>query len=349
MTIVYDSDITLVLRGVSDPVGLPYTVNPLELVGREALLEIREGATGGPGTQGDPAWPWQWMGDISTFAALQALDLTTAEARRAWRVVAEQAVYLWTGMEFIRFVEAFQAPGHQGPPNLLTGVATIGATGSSATAIITGSPPAQVLEVQFPRGAVGPAGDPGEPGAIVDAEDVGDLTAARQGAVLAWDTAASEWRPIPAPRLGGPWAIAGSQFTGGSNLSSSPKTVATMTIPAQPIPWRPIVLGGSLGLQSHVSTAINESRPDVEVRLGAADGPMIGYAFGAGSANHTQAQFFCRWDAPIGPGSTTATVAANQTAQIYVVVRRTVGVKNFTIITTGAQLIIGAQPLEGQP
>src|SRR5690606_11263747 len=265
MTIVYDSDITLVLRGVSASIGLPYTVNALELVGREALLEIREGATGGPGPQGDPAWPWQWMGDIASLAALQALGLGEAEARRAWRVVAEDSVILWTGMAFIGFSTAFQAPGRQGPPTLLTGVATIGATGSSATATLTGTAPSQTLEVQFPRGETGPAGDPGEPGAIADAEDVGDLTSARQHAVLAWDTPASEWRPIPAPRLGGPWAIAGSQFTGGSNLSSSPKTVATMTIPAQPIPWRPIVLGGSLGLQSHVSTAINESRPDVMV------------------------------------------------------------------------------------
>ena len=347
MTVVYDSDITLVLRGVTDPVGLPYTVNPLELVGREALLEIRDGAPGGPGPQGDPAWPWQWMGDITDLATLQALGLGEAEARRAWRVVAENSIVLWTGMEFVRFASAFQAPGRQGPPNLLTGVATIGATGSSAAAVLTGTAPNQVLEVTFPRGATGPAGDPGEPGAIADAEDVGDLSTARQHAVLAWNTTAAEWQPIPAPRLGGPWAIAGSQFTGGSNLSQSPKTVATMTIPAQPIPWRPIVLGGSLGLQAHVS-AIGETRPDVEIRLGAADGDMIGYGAGGGSANHSQAQFFPRWLQPISPSSTHATVAANTTAQIYVVVRR-YGEKNFSIITTGAQLIIGAQPLEGQP
>ncbi|MFD4438978.1 hypothetical protein ACFWPK_04270 [Nocardia sp. NPDC058519] len=347
MTVIYDTDISLVLRGVSDPVGLPYTVNPLELVDREALLEIREGAPGPAGPQGNPAWPWQWMGDVATFAALQALNLGEAQARRAWRVVAEQAVYLWTGMEFVRFTVAFGATGHQGPPNILTGVATIGTVGSTATASITGTAPNQVLHVQFPRGAVGPVGDPGEPGAISDAEDVGDLTTARQGAVLAWNTTASEWQPIPAPRLGGPWAIAGSQFTGGSNMSASPKTVATMTIPAQTIPWRPIVLGGSLGNQSHVSE-INQTRVDVEIRLGAADGPLIGYGGGGGSANQHQGQLYPRWEQPISPASTHATVAANQTAQIYVVVRKT-GARNYSIITTGAQLIIGAQPLEGQP
>ncbi|WP_446224985.1 hypothetical protein ACTWPB_07665 [Nocardia sp. IBHARD005] len=347
MTIVYDSDITLTLRGVSDPIGLPYTVNPLELVDREGLLEIREGSIGDPGPQGDPAWPWQWMGDLADLAALQALGLGEAHARRAWRLLDENSVILWTGLEFVRFTVAFQHAGRQGPPNVLSGVATIGTPGSTATAVITGTPPNQVLEVQFPRGATGVAGDPGEPGAISDAEDVGDLTAARQGAVLAWHTATSEWLPIPAPRLGGPWAIAGSQFTGGSNLSQSPKTIATMTIPAQPIPWRPIVLSGSIGLQAHVST-VGESRPDVEIRLGAADGPLIGFGFGWAAANHTQTQFFPRWDAPNSPASTQATVGANQTAQIYVIVRR-VGAKNYSVITTGAQLIIGAQPMEGQP
>ncbi len=348
MTTVYDSDITLTLRGVSDPVGLPYTVNPLELVDREGLLEIREGATGGPGPQGEPAWPWQWMGDIASLAALQALGLGEAEARRAWRVLDENSVILWTGMEFVRFTLAFQHAGHQGPPNVLSGVASIGATGSSATAVLTGTPPNQVLEIQFPRGATGPEGDPGEPGAISDAEDVGDLSTARQGAVLAWNATESLWEPIPSPKLGGPWAIAGSQFTGGSNLSASPKTIATMTIPAQPIPWRPIVLGGSIGLQAHVQS-INESRPDVEIRLGAADGPIIGYGFGAPSANHSQVQFFPRWATPIDPDSTVGTVAANTTAQIYVVVRRATGTRNYSIITTGAQLIVGAQPLGGQP
>ncbi|MFC4124944.1 hypothetical protein [Nocardia rhizosphaerae] len=348
MTIVYDSDITLTLRGVTDPVGLPYTVNPLELVDRGGLLEIRDGAPGAAGPQGDPAWPWQWMGDIADLATLQTLGLGEAEAHRAWRVVDENSVILWTGLHFVRFTIAFQAPGHQGPPNILSGVATIGDPGTSATAVLTGTPPNQVLEVQFPRGAEGPQGDPGEPGAITDAEDVGDLGTARQGSVLAWNEAGSEWRPIPSPKLGGPWAIAGSQFTGGSNLSASPKTIATMTIPAQPIPWRPVVLSGSIGLQAHVPS-INDSRPDVEIRLGAADGPMIGYGFGAAASNHTQVQFFPRWDAPISPDSTAGTVAANTTAQIYVVVRRVTGTRNYSIITTGAQLVVGAQPLEGQP
>lgn len=348
MTIVYDADVTITMRGVADSVGLPYTVNPLEVAGREVLVEIREGGTGGTGPQGGPAWPWTWMGDAADFATLDALPLGTGDARKAWRVVDEQAVYYWAGEHWIAFEAAFGHVGHQGPPNLLTGVATIGATGSSATAAITGTAPAQQIEIQFPRGATGDQGDPGVAGAISDAADVGDLSAARQGAVLAWSTSASEWQPIPPPRLGGPWAIAGSQFAGGSNLSASPKTIATQTIPAQPIAWRPVVLSGSVGCQSHVST-LGDSRVDIEVRLGSTDGPIIGYGMGLAASNHTQVQLYPRWDYPTGPASTHGIVAVNQTATVYVIVRRVTGASNFSVITTGAQLIIGALPAEGQP
>ncbi|MBF6096434.1 hypothetical protein IU502_29570, partial [Nocardia cyriacigeorgica] len=48
---VFDADIQITMRGVSDPIGLPYTVNPVELVDREALVELREGPAGPEGPQ----------------------------------------------------------------------------------------------------------------------------------------------------------------------------------------------------------------------------------------------------------------------------------------------------------
>ncbi|WP_280186656.1 hypothetical protein, partial [Nocardia gipuzkoensis] len=50
--IVYEADIRVTMRGVDDPVGLPYTVNPVELYDREALVELREGPPGGRGPRG---------------------------------------------------------------------------------------------------------------------------------------------------------------------------------------------------------------------------------------------------------------------------------------------------------
>ncbi|GAB4582632.1 hypothetical protein [Nocardia sp. IFM 10818] len=341
---VYDADISVTMRTVDDPAGLPHTVNPVELVDRVALVEIRQGPIGPEGPQGAPAWPWTWHGDIATFTALQALGLGTADARKAWRVVAENAVYYWTGREFIRFADAFQAPGHQAAPTTLVGSAVAGPTGSAAAAALTGTAPNQALEITFPRGVTGPVGDPGQPGPISAAEDVDDLSGARTDSVLAWDASTNSWKPRPAPRLGGPWAIAGSQFTGGgSNLSASPRTLATMNIPAQPYPWRPIVLAGNIGIQNHVQA--DGGRVNVEIRLGAIDGPMIGYGASTALQNNAMTQLYPRWEYPISPGSTLGIVPAQTTAAIYVVAKRVSGSGPYSIQTAAAQLLIMAQPI----
>lgn len=346
---VYEADITVTVRGIDDGgLGLPFTVHPFDLVGREALVEIREGAIGSPGPEGPPAWPWEWQGDAPTFAALQALGLGQAQASRAWRVVDEGAVYLWTGLEWIRFVSAFGATGRPGPANVLTASAEAGATGDPAAAALTGTSPGQHLAITVPRGDPGDPGDPGIAGAIAEAADVGDLTDAREGSVLAWHAAAAEFRPIPAPRLGGPWAIASGQFGAGSNINESPRVLATMTIPAQPIAWRPLVLSGSIGMMIHVK-AFNETRVEIEVRLGSADGDLIGRGVGVGLSNHKQVILYPHWEHATDPSSTTGVVQANQTASIYVLARRTVGTRTYTIVNGGAQLLISAQPVQVSP
>ncbi|MGY4098036.1 hypothetical protein ACW2Q0_00485 [Nocardia sp. R16R-3T] len=344
---VYDETVSITMRSVDDPVGLPYTVHPLEVVDREALVELREGPPGEPGPQGAPAWPWLWQGDIATPAALTALNLTTADARKAWRVVSENAIYFWTGMDMIAFAAAFQTPGPQGAPAAPAGSAVAGSVGSSAAATLTGTAPTQALEVTMPRGATGATGDPGEAGKISDAADVGDLTAARQGSVLAWSATGSQWRPIPAPRLGGPWAIASSQFVGGSNLSATTKTIATMTIPAQPIAWRPIVLAGNITTQVHVSV-LNEAHVEIEIRLGSPEGDIIGGGYGIGAANRFEVQLYPRWPHAVTPESDLGIVGPSETAVIYVIARK-IGDRNYSIVTAGAQLVIAAQPLRNQP
>ena len=347
MTEIYDETISITMRSVDDPVGLPYTVHPFEVVDREALVELREGPPGESGPQGAPAWPWTWQGDVATAADLTALGLSTADARKAWRVVDENAIYYWTGMDWIRFAAAFQTPGPQGAPAVPTGVGHAGATGSSAAATITGAAPSQTLEITMPRGATGPTGDPGEAGKIADAQDVGDLSGARQGSVLAWDAAAGHWAPIPAPRLGGPWAIASSQFVGGSNISAATKTIATMTIPAQPIAWRPIILAGAITIQVHVSS-VNEGHVEIEIRLGSPEGEIIGTGYGPGVANRAEVLFLPRWEHGVTPAGELGTVGPSETAVIYVIARK-VGSRNYSIVTTGAQLLVAAQPLREQP
>lgn len=349
MTIVYEADITVTMRGVDDPVGLPYTVHPMELAGRDALIEIRRGPDGAPGPRGEMSWPWQWMGDVADFATAQGLGLTTSDARKAWRVVDENAIYLWTGLDWIRFVNAFQQPGPQGPPNVLTGEAVAGEPGSDAGAEILGTAPGQTLRLTIPRGETGDQGDPGVAGAISAAADVAAITAPKQGSALTWRTGDGKFHAEPGPRLLGPWAIAGGQFTGGSNIATSPMTIATMTIPAQPIRWRPIVLTGSVAMYINQGV-VNDTRADIEVRLGAIDGDLVGYGMGIGTRVQYQALLHPRWEYPVSPGvDGFGVVEPNQTATLYVLVRRMYGSRNYTLVNAGAQIIVMGQPLEEQP
>ncbi|MBF6254392.1 hypothetical protein IU414_06655 [Nocardia farcinica] len=345
---VFDADIQITMRGVSDPIGLPYTVNPVELVDREALVELREGPAGPEGPQGDPAWPWTWMGDVPDFAALQGMGLGYGDARKAWRVVAENAVYFWTGQDWIRFEQAFQSPGRQGPANQPVGAAIAGPVGSTAAATITGTAPNQVLTLTFPRGITGEQGDPGQAGAINDAADVIAPDDSRQDSVLAWDADDSKWRGVPHPKLAGPWALGAGQVGGGSNISAASRVVSTITIPAQPYAWRPIILSGDVGVRVHVS-ALNDTRVAVEVRLGSADGPIIAWGMPIGGSNTTMVQLSPRWEIPISPDSDYASVAPNQTTTLYVIVRRVSGTKNYTIVNTGSQMLVMAQALKVQP
>ncbi|WP_054815432.1 hypothetical protein [Nocardia arizonensis] len=340
--IVFDDDIMITMRGVSDSVGLPYTVNPMEIVDRQALVEIREGGTGPAGPDGDPAWPWLWQGDIADTAALFALEPTTADARKAWRVVAENSVYYWTGLEFIAFADAFGAAGRKGAPNVLTGSGVAGATGSEAAAEITGAAPNQQLRITFPRGETGDVGAPGGAGRIRDASDIliDDAHPLGQDYVLAWSTALGKFRPVPSPAPAGPWAIASNQFTGGTNLSEAVRTVATATIPAQPVPWRPRVEGG-LTVQTHVAT-LGAARCDIEVRVGGPEGEMVGYGYTLGASNVIRSPILPKFEYAMSPASTLGVVPANQTTTLYVLVRR-VGTANYSVITTGAQLIVYAE------
>ncbi|WP_433598180.1 hypothetical protein ACQPXH_20680 [Nocardia sp. CA-135953] len=338
---VYDENIMITMRGVSDSVGLPYTVNPLELVDREALIELREGPAGGQGPEGDAAWPWQWRGDVADVAALKALNLTTADARSAWRVVSENAVYYWTGLDFIAFANAFGRAGKAGPANALTGTAIAGAPGSSASARITGTTPGQNLEVTFPRGVQGDTGDPGAAGRIQDAADVlidADHPVA-QDYVLEWNAALGKFVPAPNPKLGGPWAVGKSQFSGGSNLNEQ-KVLAAITIPGQPTAWRPQVRGSVRVLSSNGNGY--GTRTDVEVRIGSPTGELVGYGYGYDISSWDWVLIGPKFDFPLSPTANFGVVQPNQTVTLYVIAKRTKGSQSFSVDNTGAQLIVYA-------
>ncbi|WP_067532065.1 hypothetical protein [Nocardia crassostreae] len=341
--IVYNDDIMITMRGVSDSVGLPYTVNPFEIADREALLELREGPAGPQGPDGAPGWPWEWQGDVPDPAALQALKLTTSDARKAWRVVSENAVYYWTGLEFIAFTKAFGKTGRSGPVNRLTGAAAAGPTGSAASAKLTGTAPQQQLHITFPRGETGEIGDPGKKGRIQDSADVliDDDHLLGQDYVLGWNPTLGKFVPAPGPRLGGPWAIAQNQFASGRQLDESVKVLAAITIPGQPVSWRPRI-DGKIDVLTHTSGG---TLCDVEVRLGGPDGDLIGYGHGYPDDRFGEILLSSKFQPAMTPESNFGVVPANQTTTLYVILKRVRGAERYTITNFGAQMIVYAQPV----
>ncbi|MFB8282039.1 hypothetical protein [Nocardia colli] len=339
--VVYDDDIMITMRGVADSIGLPYTVNPFEVVDREALIELREGSQGAVGPEGDAAWPWSWQGDIADAAALGRLPLTTADARKAWRVVSDNSIYYWTGMGFVAFSDAFRASGRRGAPNQLTGVAVAGATGSAAAARITGTAPAQQLEITFPRGVTGDAGDPGASGRIQEASDVliNDERPLGQDHVLAWDATAQKFRPAPSPRPNGPWVIGEKQISAAQNVTEETKTFAAITIPAQPTAWRPIVEGG-VQVQTEQPTRCN-----IEVRIGSPKGDLVGLGWSHRVSRIAYVLISPGFQYPMKPDATFGVVPANQTVTLYVLAHRVEGTGSYNIYSSYSHVNVRALPV----
>ena len=346
MTTVFNDSVEIMMKTVADPSGLPYSVNAMELLGNLAVLEVKEGPPGTQGDEGSPSWPWVWQGDVPNVAVLTALEaagLGPEEAGYAWHIVDQNRIRIWTGSEWVSFYNAFRQPGREGPANVLDATAVNGGVGSNAAATLTGSAPNQVLNITWPQGVAGDVGNPGLAGDIRDAPDFDADADLFQDMVLIWDTAKAKYVPGPNPAWGGPWALGSSQFNAGSNINTIPKTLATLTVPGQGSPWRPYVSGG-VSLQSHVRT-LGQSRIDIEIRMGSADGQLVGYGVGFASANWLVSRLFPKFDAPLFPGSEVGVVPANVTTTFYVVTARPFGSANYSINTDAAQLIVYATPV----
>lgn len=345
MTIVYDRNVEISMVGIVEDETLPCTVNSLEIRDEEGLLEIRTGPKGLTGPQGDPSYALILQGAVADQATLNAITVTNADKGKAWWVVASNEIRYWQGRYWVAFQDAMVGTGHRGPPNILTGAAVNGSVGGSASAAFTGTSPAQILTITVPQGATGATGDAGAAGRIQDASDVDTSTQVLgDNMVLQWNATLSKFVPAGSPTWRGPWTISGTKFAAASNSSDAPRTIASMTVPAQPHPWRPYVRG-RLPMQCHVA-AVGNSRVDVEVRSGSEDGPLVGYGAGFPSANWIWTRILPKFEQVLSPAATTiGVIPAGQTSTFYVRVIRAFGVDNYSTVTDIAGLTIYAMPL----
>lgn len=164
-----------------------------------------------------------------------------------------------------------------------------------------GEPAVWTLEIEIPRG------EPGEPGAfnILDGDDIdGTVTA---GYVMAKKVGESKVIFVPQPYgdMYWPGAIAATAWS-----NTSPRLLASVTVPAKPYAWRPVVSG------QVVVTGSVDTRVDLVARLNDQDtGNQVGRALGLAGAAPPPLIF--SFGPPAGSSSGYGKVAAGADATIY--------------------------------
>lgn len=343
------------IRGINEGIGSPGVVQSFGGTPRDGTLELPTGSPGADGPQGPPAHRFRWEGDVSDPTALAALaeNLGPAHAGKAWRIESTNALMYWNGESFDSFIEAFGGHGPTGEVNTLTiGSVITGAVGSDLEIAITGTPPSQTLNITVPRGVQGIKGPIGSPGPLREATDYDDTTPPVQGAVPLWNAVTSKWTPQPYPGWRGPYTIReDAAWDGGagfaptqSGVSTTPNTLATVNIPAQDTPWRPLVLGG-VWLRCADGT-----RVDLEARITNAAGQIVGYGPGTQFNLDSFVEVFPQYNtAAMTPSSSVAVVAAGVPAVIAIVLRRNLGSGTYVYSRGGAHATVWAVPVTGAP
>lgn len=337
------------IRGINEGIERDDVVSSFQGTPADGSYELPSGGQGAQGDQGPPARPFRWRGDVADPTALTALipSLTMRHSGYSYRVVSTDDLVYWDGEAMVPFLAAFGGRGPTGAVNNLTiGTVTTGAIGSEMVITITGSPPSQVLNIRLPRGGAGLDGDIGGPGPIRNAPDYDNTITHIDGMVPIWDTVSEKWKPSPYPGFRGPWSLNSASFSSGSNVSAASTTVATIEIPALDVRWRPFIFGHFL-VKSVATNGVTQL--DGMVRVDSAAGEIVGYGSspGYGVDFPVIIQPNYGFGATFAPGDTTASIAAGVATTLYVTINRTVGSGSYSYQSSGATLIVYAQPVVG--
>lgn len=358
MTTVAEYLASVAIRGINEGIGEDGIVQSFSATPADGSLELPVGAPGAQGPAGPDAPPFRWEGDIADPTALTALapDLLPVHAGKAWRVESTNALMYWNGSSFDAFPDAFGAAGPTGDVNTLSvGTVTTGAAGSDLIVEVTGTPPAQTVNLTIPRGVQGVQGPLGSPGPIRGASDYEESAEPVEGAVPMWDATAEKWKPTPDPGWRGPWTITeGTAWDGGSgfaattnDVNSSAYTIAIINIPAQDVDWRPMIFGGA---QVRGGTGSPATRMDLEACIGSTSGQVVAVGGGLSEEAWWFNQLVPQYQIEdMTPVSTAGVVAAGAAAAIYLVLRRNQGSGTFDYSRTYAHVAVWAVPATGAP
>lgn len=344
------------VRNPGDPATI---VGTLTLMPDENVL-VLDALKGDKGEKGDPApfWRPEWQSTITNPADLADLDLSDADAGRAWYISGYW--HVWTGDEFIPFLGAIP-----GPPGV-TPVITMSAKGipvpaSGPYGVITvnpsGTPEEPHYELEVPL-IPGPQGDNAK---VAEAEDVYGSFLEGQG--LVWSaTAGGEGKPgfapgDPSPNSVGYMTFPEYAFGPGGTFSQARTVVLNALVPPSAKAYWPKVGGG---LRWKRSSLFNTAQVEVEVRWlpnGSTDSPETGELIGRAlyDPSTLDAETVSNiWDshsnaanpsAAVGPDSAVGRVPANTAIRLIVILYRSGGSGNYVYAPAGSHLSLEQIPV----
>lgn len=300
----------------------------IEVTPAGANLELPRGAKGEKGKPGTPGPQVWWTGLITSPSELPG-DLTGVDRGLAWVDTNSRSVWIWDGADYFEIPDFV---GVQGEPGEMVTVQVGSVINGSEpkvevnTAASTDSVVVLDFELpQGPRGIQGEKGDSGDMGPLSSADDVDLTTPPAVGDSLIWNGAA--WAPGSSLAPIGPWALGPNDFSVADvNLIQSgtwsSQILATMTIPGLPFDYRPVVIGGSVEMETPLGYQV-----DIEVRVGnAQQGDIIGYGRGKPLQRWEDAtEIHASWPQAVTPGSSYGVVKANTATTIYVVAKKAGG------------------------
>lgn len=292
----------------------------LEMIDDEAVITT-DVLVGAKGDKGDPAplvdlqWPpLEEAADLDQFRT----SLTVEDKGKAWWIGS--VVYVWDGTDFVMV-----RPGPAGPPGATPQISVTAETiplaergpGVTDEVIQTGTSLAPNLHFRL----LSPQGPTGASTNILNAPDYDNTGGApTNGQTLVWSEAIDKWQPSDfTAKDARHYSVPEAAFTNFSGLAQR-QTILSFVVEAQDYSWTPYVTG-------HIKAFGIELDADpltigCEVRMGdAVTGQLVGRGFGnITSWTHITPHFSSSGDptAAVSPDNGVATVAAGQTATIYV-------------------------------
>jgi hypothetical protein len=290
------------------------------------------------------------------------LTNTNADIGKYWLIdqtdvdgnVLLSAAFIWFGTEF-RYLPF----GTQGPPGtypvIAPSVNLLAPDENSLVDDVTGSgtaadPYIWNLELSIPQGPFGPSAS------LASMPDVAEATPPTVGQFLGYQGNTFDGNPVWQPTDAGeiiprPYTIPTNAFNSFSGIDfGSTITVAAFTVPANPFPWKPVVFG--LIEMFEIELSFQPLLIGAEVMLNSPTGQVVARGFGNTVGGIIPLIPHCSTPASpttaMTPSNSTALVAANTPATLYVNLVNDGIVALYDFNANNAQLFVMAVAVSGQ-